>query len=224
MLGALLAWIYFRLFATRAHRSVKRLYREQPLTIVLWAVFVLQVASAIFPFNVSITVSDLKHSLKQMIITPFQNHSLSYLLLAKSVGIDGQNFNWYKFIENVLFWSGWGYLAAMCYFIYWRVRRGGLWLMIMAGFIPGIFLETLQIFIVSRYCNINDIISNWAGVVAGLLLYWFYRPHDRYSSSESWRGLNGAVALYFFFMMFAGLQPLWSLHHRRQRQGQVDFP
>jgi len=207
LLGALSAWIYFRLFATRVHQFVKRIWREQPLTLLLLAVFVLQAAAAIIPFNVSITVSDLKNSIKQIIVTPFQNQSLYSILVNKPAAIDGQNFNWYKFVENLLFWSCWGYITALCYSYYWRMKQGGVWLMVVVGFIPGIFLEALQIFIVSRYCDINDIISSWAGVMAGLLIYRFYRPHDRFPSSESWHGLNGAIALYFLFMLFAGLQP-----------------
>ena len=207
LLGALSAWIYFRLFATQAHQFVKRLYREQPITIVLLAVFVLQAAAAIIPFNVSITVSDLKNSIKQIIVTPFQTQSLSYVLLGSPVRIDGQAFSWYKFLENFLFWSCWGYITALCYNYYWRMKQGGVWLMIVAGFIPGIFLEALQIFIVSRYCDINDIISNWAGVITGLFIYRFYRPHYRFPSSESWRALSGAVVLYLVCILFAGLQP-----------------
>jgi VanZ family protein len=84
---------------------------------------------------------------------------------------------------------------------------GGRWLLILAGFIPGVILEFSQIFIVSRHCDINDIISNWLGVFLGMLFYIICQPYHRFVAVDPWRRLNGAVLLYFLFILFTGLKP-----------------
>jgi len=204
-LGALAAAVYLRTVAVHMNRAAERLFRDQPVTIYLAAVFILQAMAAIIPFNVSITVSDLKQSIKTINMVPFQNFSLSFLLLNRPTRLDGMVFNWFMFVEDLLFWSVWGYVCAVCYHAYWSRRRSGIWLMLAAGFMPGILLEFLQVFIVSRYCDINDIISNWSGVLLGFLFYSIYLRYRGFSSTD--QTLKGAIGLYFIFAMFAGLQP-----------------
>lgn len=205
--GALTGSIYCHILAEPIKRKGWELIRKQPLIIILFVFFILQVLGAILPFNVSITVSDLKTSLKHINIIPFQNKSVGLLLLNHPTGFDSEPFNWLKFIENFLFWSVWGCITALCYRAYWNIRKAGMLLLIAVGLVPGILLEFLQIFIVSRYCNINDVISNWAGVLFGSLFYSINLTNSRFSPSDYQPQLKGAVWLYFAFIMFAGLQP-----------------
>lgn len=205
--GGLAASLYFRAIAAFVNREARRLIREQPITLFLIAVFILQVVGNIVPFNVSITISDLKNSIKHISIMPFQNQTVSFLLFHQPTGLDSQAFNWFMFFENIFFWSVWGYVTALCYDSYWTGRKNGKWLILTVGFMPAILLEFLQIFIVSRYCDINDIISNWTGVFWGLVIYSLCRSHRSISSSGPWRTLNCAAGLYFIFILFAGLQP-----------------
>ena len=206
-LGAFAAAVYFRAIAAHVNREIRRLIHEQPVTIFLAAIFLLQAVAAVFPFRISITISDLIDSIKHTNIGLFQNTSLSNLLLHRPTELDGTAFSWFPFLENLLFWSVWGYIVSVCYDSYWSIRRNANWLMIAVAFMPAILLEFSQIFIVSRYCDINDIIANWLGVFSGLVLYsLLYRKH-RLSSMEPWHKLIGAVWLYFIFILFAGLQP-----------------
>ncbi|MBU0986224.1 MAG: VanZ family protein, partial [Proteobacteria bacterium] len=206
-LGAFAAYVYFRLFAKSARDRLRKLAEEQPATLLLVAIFGLQAVGAIFPFHVSISITDLKNSLKQINVMPFQNISLSFLLLNRPVRLDSSAFNWFGFAENMLFWSVWGYLTALCRDSYWRIRRDGKWIALAVGLIPGVLMEFLQIFIISRHCDINDIISNWAGVVLGMLTFAAWRRFRRFSDSDVWHDLTVAVWFYAVFIIFAGLQP-----------------
>ena len=205
--GAVTGFIYCHILAEPIKRKGRELIREQPIIIILFVIFILQVLGAMIPFNVSITVSDLKTSIKHINIIPFQNKSVGLILLNHPTGLDSQPFDWFKFIENFLLWSVWGCIIALCYRAYWNIRKAGIWLLIAVGFVPGILLEFLQIFIVSRYCDINDIISNWGGVSFGIIFYSLYHPYQRVAYADRWRELSNALGLYFVFMMFAGLQP-----------------
>lgn len=213
--GAVTGSIYCHILAEPIKRKGRELIREQPIIIILVVIFILQVLGAMIPFNVSITVSDLKTSIKHIIITPFHNKTLGLLLLDRPMGGDSQPFDLFKFIENFLFWSVWGYLTVLCYRCYWRIRTWGIWFAISVGFGPGILLEFAQIFIVSRYCNINDVISNWAGVLFGWLFHSINLTNSRFSSSDYQPQLKGAVWLYFAFIMFAGFQP-FDFHYSGQ--------
>ncbi len=201
------AFIYFSTVSNTANRHLRYLIGEQPLTLILVIIFVFQAVGAIIPFNVSITISDVQKSLKNINIIPFQNHSLSLLLLHRPMPIDSVPFDWYLFVENLLFWSVWGYISALCYAVYWQTRKNGLVLLLGVSFLAPLVLEILQIFIVSRYSDINDIISAWIGILAGLTVYGMYRPHLKYRNEELWRCLGGALILYTGFILFAGFQP-----------------
>lgn len=216
LIGASVSRFYHRAISEKRALWMRTIASSQPATVILVAAFSLQLLAALFPFTVSITVSDLKDNLKQMNLVPFANHSLGSLLFHHSTRLDLMPFNWFNFTENVLFWAGWGYVAGFCYSSYWCLYRNGARLAIVVAFLPGVLLEFAQLFIVSRHCDINDTISNWIGALSGMLLYSIFRRSHRASSSDSWQQMNGAVILYSLFVLFAGLQPfdfLSSFHH-----------
>ncbi len=215
-IGAFVAYLYVHTIADFTARQVRYLLKEQPFTLILITFFLFQAFAAILPFNVSITVSDLKRTLKNINIIPFQNVSLSKLLLHHPTRLDTMPFDWYAFWENALFWSGLGYLATVCYFYYWRMRRGGGILWLAALVLPPVLIEFLQIFIVSRYADVNDILSAWMGVLGGAVVYFLWRPHRHISSLREVSIVQPAVVLYLLFLLFAGLQPFDFRSHPAQ--------
>jgi VanZ family protein len=142
-----------------------------------------------------------------MTLLPFQNTTLGALMFQQATRLDAAMFNWMKFVEHALFWSVWGYLTAVCYHLYWRRRWTGALLLVAIGFLPGFILEFAQIFIVSRYSDINDILSNWLGVIVGMVVYLICLPFHRVSHAEPWQRLNGAALLYLLFILYIGLKP-----------------
>ena len=206
-LGAFGAAIYFKTIAEVSNRFLRSLLKEQPLAIILVAILGFQIVGAIIPFNVSITVSDLIKSLKKINIIPFHNQSLSLLLFHRPLNFDAETFNWFAFVENILFWSVWGYISGLCYHFYWKFRRFGSIIYFGVIIVPPLLIEFLQIFIVARFSDVNDILSAWTGIVLGLALCLFFKPFARYDGNEIWRSLKGALILYYIFIIFAGLQP-----------------
>ena len=198
-LGAFGAAIYFKTIAEVSNRFLRSLLKEQPLAIILVAILGFQIVGAIIPFNVSITVSDLIKSLKKINIIPFHNQSLSLLLFHRPLNFDAETFNWFAFVENILFWSVWGYISGLCYHFYWKFRRFGSIIYFGVIIVPPLLIEFLQIFIVARFSDVNDILSAWTGIVLGLALCLFFKPFARYDGNEIWRSLKGALILYYIF-------------------------
>jgi len=206
-LGGVGALIYFRTIARPVSRFLLSIIREQPLTLILVVVFAFQGAGSLLPFNVSITFSDVVDSLKVTNIFPFQYKSLSMFLFDRPTRWDVEPFNWFLFWENALFWMVWGYLVALCYHLYWKGKKFEKVLLLSVAFLPSVLFEFLQLFIVSRFSDINDVIAPWIGTVVGLAIYSRYRPHLVYTEESRWKCLKGALVLYTFFILYSGLQP-----------------
>ena len=206
-LGGVAALIYFRTIARPVNRFLLAIIREQPLTLILVVVFAFQAAGSLLPFNVSITFSDVVDSLKVTNIFPFQYKSLSMFLFDRATRWDTEPFNWFLFWENALFWMVWGYLAALCYHLYWKGKKFDRLLLLSVAFLPPVLFEFMQLFIVSRFSDINDVIAPWMGTVVGLLIYARYRPHLKYTGENLWKCLKGALMLYGIFILYSGLQP-----------------
>lgn len=206
-IGTASAWFYLRMLAKTSRRIAWEFLHSQPLTLILVSIFGIQLFAAILPFNVSITVSDLKTSFKNLNIIPFDYRSLGLLLFDSRNRLDGIAFNWFKFIEDWLYWIVWGYIAALCFHTYWYRKTNGKLLMLAVCFLPGIVFECLQLFIVSRYSDINDMISNALGVFFGLFLYKGLCRDLRNDGDRTWMHLKGVLFVYIAFILFAGLQP-----------------
>lgn len=206
-MGAFAAYLYEHTIADFTNRKFRYLLKEQPYALVLVIAFTFQALAAILPFNVSITVSDLKRTLKNIVILPFQNVTVGRMFLHHPTKLDSLPFDWYAFWENALFWVVLGYIASLCYFLYWQKQRGGKLLWFSVAFLPPVLIEMMQIFIVSRFADVNDILSAWLGIFLGSVIYLILRPHRVGGARQIESTLQPAILLYLLFILFAGLQP-----------------
>ncbi len=222
-LGGVAALVYFRTVARPVYRFLLDIIREQPLSLILVVVFALQTAGALLPFNVSITFSDVVDSLKVTNIFPFQYKSLSMFLFDRPTRWDTEPFNWFLFWENALFWMVWGYLVALCYHLYWKGKKWDKWLLFSVAFLPGVLFEFMQLFIVSRFSDINDVIAPWIGTAIGLVIYSRYLPHRKYTGENIWMCLKGALILYGIFILYSGFQPFDFLYSTGKITQELDY-
>lgn len=211
--GAGAAVVYFKTIANSTEQFLKKILREQPLVIILLVVLAFQVVAAIIPFNVSITVSDFIKSVKKVHLFPFQNKSFGMVFLNRPGSTDMESFDWFAFVESTLFWMVWGYVLWVCYQYYWKERKNGSLLLWASLIVPPVFLEFIQLFIVSRFSDVNDILAYYLGMASSILLARFTFRKERYSLEEAWKQLGVAVKIYLVFIVFTGLQPFdWLLH------------
>lgn len=72
-------------------------------------------------------------------------------------------------IENVIMFIPWGLLLPVIIRLF---RRGaGAWLCILSGFLASVSLETVQYLTQRGHCQLDDVVMNTLGTLAGWLLY-----------------------------------------------------
>ena len=206
-IGAVLARIYAFQLESFLRKHFYRLLNRKPFLLLLIIIGALQFVAALMPFTVSITVSDLKRSLKSLNLFPFQYQSVGKWLFHEPNQHDALPWNWAGFVENLLFWIVVGYLLYLCYRIYWQKKDYGRRLLWGIPLIYFPVLEFAQLFIVSRIPDINDIISGYLGITVGFLVYHLVRPWRRKMYKTHLDLLIIPLLLYGIFILFAGLQP-----------------
>lgn len=210
--GALAASFYARRLASLSRKIFYQLLNRKPFLLLLLILAIVQTLSAMMPFTVSITISDLKESIKSANLAPFAYHSVGAVYFNDPNKLDTLPFDASKPIEDILFWAAGGYITMLCYRIYWRRRPYGKLLLVTLPLLYFPFLEFLQIFITSRISDVTDILSGWMGVALGYLLYKLLRPLRHKNLKSDLDLLKIPVAIYALFMLFAGLRPFdWSL-------------
>lgn len=210
--GGVAASLYAQRLASVSRRIFYQLLNRKPFLLLLAILAIVQTISAIMPFTVSITISDLKDSIKSANLVPFAYHSVGAVYFNDPNKLDSLPFDASKPVEDILFWAAGGYIAMICYRIYWRRRPYGKLLLIALPLLYFPFLEFLQIFITSRITDVTDILSGWIGAALGYLLYKLLRPIRHKNLKSDLDLLKVPVAMYALFMLFAGLRPFdWSL-------------
>ncbi len=209
LLGAFSAVIYLRYFEKRLRRWLHYILDNEPISLLILLILFTQIFSSLLPFNVSITISDLKHSIKYTNITPFAMEPLGLALGSTMKKLEMLRFSWLDFFENMIFYLMYGYVVLYAYFQYWKNRKYALIKMtvLLILFFPGI--ECLQLIIKSRFSDINDIVSAYFGAAAGTLLFfavkkdhWF--THDNRINLQHFYVL---MLVYLFFIFFKGMNP-----------------
>lgn len=72
-------------------------------------------------------------------------------------------------IENVIMFIPWGLLLPVIIRLF---RRGaGAWLCILSGFLASVSLETVQYLTQRGHCQLDDVVMNTLGTLAGWLLF-----------------------------------------------------
>ncbi len=163
-IGVVAAIIFSGNLEERLYNLLKNAAHSQPLTIIVALIFVTHVFGAIVPFNVTITVSDLKKSFKKANIG-----ILSYKPLGDYFGLKVKpdktdKFGELDFIGDVLYFMIYGFLLALCFDLYWRKEKQGFLIFVFLALILFPMVEIIQFFIRSRVTDINDIIAGYAGV------------------------------------------------------------
>jgi len=207
--GALAARIYLRSFAQKLKRLLHNILKNEPLTLFIFLIILVQLFSSLLPFNVSITVSDLKKSAAYSNITPFGMQPLGLLLGAHVKHLDKLRFSWVEFNGNVLFYLFYGYLVMYAYRAYWRGRKyAALKLFsLMILYFPA--MEFIQFFIRSRFSDINDIISGLIGAALGALLFYAVKKESWFRRTDKLelRHFKFLIGLYYLYILYQGFQP-----------------
>ncbi|GAB4373110.1 MAG: hypothetical protein Kow0042_16840 [Calditrichia bacterium] len=212
LIGALLAAIYSAKISNLARRIFYELLDRKPFLLILVIVGLIQMVAAVMPFTVSITFSDLVKSIKNTNIIPLDYQSIGKLFFNSPNQHDALPFEIFAFFEDVLFWIAIGYLLMLCYRIYWRRKPYGRWLLIGLPLVYFPLREFAQLIIISRITDINDIISGYLGIAAGIGFYYLLRPIRRKTFHQHLDLLAIPLGFYAIFILFAGFQPFdWSL-------------
>lgn len=209
--GAWAAKIYLERFSEDVYSLIKKTLAREPLVLLIAAIILLSAVGAVLPFNVSITVSDLKKTVGKTNIVPFD-----FVPLTDILGIDYTHKNPQElvfipadFLQDVLFNMVFGFLVLLTYRTYWRRERSGLFklALITLAFFP--LLEFIQFFIVSRVSDINDIVSGYLGVFIGAVIFYFAddRKLAHRLRKNDMRVFTIPMTLYVVFLLYKGLKP-----------------
>lgn len=210
-IGAFAAMIYARQVSSHARHIFYNLLNTQPFTLVVVIIGLAQTVAAAMPFSVSITVSHFLRSVKKTNLIPFSYKSFGALFLNRPSAADLEPFDPTLMIADFIYWIPVGYLLYFCYELYWKDKAYGSKLLIGIPLLFFPFLEGMQLFIISRTTDVNELISGWAGIAAGYLLYKSLADYRRGSMRDALDIFKVPLMIYFIFILFIGFRPFdWS--------------
>lgn len=210
-LGAGIAAVYSLKISAIARKIFYELLDRKPFLLLVVFIGLLQLIASVMPFTVSITYSDLAESAKDTNLIPFAYMSVGKLFFNSPNQHDQLPFETMAFINDMLFWIVVSYLLMLCYRIYWKEKVYGKILFVGLPLLYFPMTEFMQMFIISRITDINDIISGYLGFALGVALYYLLRPIRRKTFHHHLDLLKIPLLMYGFFILFSGLQPFdWS--------------
>jgi glycopeptide antibiotics resistance protein len=207
LIGALCAAVYAVKISSISRKIFYNLLGNQPFLLTVVIIGLFQSVSAMMPFTVSITVSDLKRSIKTTNIMPLGHQSVERLLFNPSGKGSGSSFDFISFVEDLIFWAVTGYLLMLCYRRYWQHKPYGKILLVGLPIVYFPLMEFSQLFITSRYTDINDVISGYLGIATGMILYFLTRSMLRKGHRINLDLLKVPLLTYGMFILYSGLQP-----------------
>ena len=213
--GVILAKMYFKHFEQRLRMILHHILENEPITLVILLILLVQLFASMLPFNVTITVSDLKKAVAYTNIQPFGFKPLGQLLGAHIKHPERFYFSRIDFFGNMLFYAIFGYLVTYAYFQYWRKKWFGKWLLGALLFIYFPALEVTQFFIKSRFSDVNDIISGYLGAWSGAILFLLFKKKEWFNNGTKivLNHFTWPVLLYLIYVFYKGLSPFnFSLH------------
>ncbi|RMF61406.1 MAG: VanZ family protein [Calditrichaeota bacterium] len=216
LIGAGVAAIYYHKISAISRKIFYELLDRKPFLLIPVIVGVLQIIAAAAPFTVSITFSDVAKSVKSFNFIPFTYRSVGALFLdspnRNDLEVLQHGFDFTPMLEDIIFWATIGYLLMLCYRMYWRNDSRVKIALYVLPFLYFCFLEGLQLMIVNRITDVNDIISGYSGFLLGYLLYRVLRPIRRRQYHDDLDLLKIPVIMYIIFIFFSGFRPFdWSL-------------
>jgi len=202
LIGATAVFSVPKSLARRFWADAQTLIRSSPWVAASLAMLALALLRAWFPFDVVISVSEVKEGVKQAVVLPFQTITLQSWWASGPMPAPAKPFQWPEFIGNLWFWGFWGYISTVAV----KTARGP------AGFAPALFfgavlflppclLEAGQLFIDSRTLDINDVISGLVGAAMGASCA---RLCNRTSAHQIKKGL---IVPFCAYIVFNGLAP-----------------
>ena len=212
-IGAVGAAIYSSKISSLARKIFYDLFNNKPFALIIAIIAGAQSISAITPFTVTINFSGIKRSLKAINFIPFDYQSVGKLFLHAPNNNDLIPFDFTLFIEDFLFWMAVGFIVMLCYQLYWKNSKK---IKILMGVAPLVYFSTLefmQLFIVSRTTDINDVLSGYGGIIAGYLIFYLVHIYlKKPIVEENINILKTPLIIYAIFILFAGLRPFdWTL-------------
>jgi glycopeptide antibiotics resistance protein len=212
-IGAVGAAIYSSKISSIARRIFYDLFNNKPFALIIAIIAIAQSVSAITPFTVTIDFYGIKRSLKTINFIPFDYQSVGKLFLHAPNNNDLLPFDFTLFVEDFLFWMAVGFIVMLCYQLYWKNFKKIKVLLIIAPLVYFSILEFMQVFIVSRTTDINDVLSGFGGMMAGYLVFYIVHIHlKKPIAKESINILKTPLIIYAIFILFAGLRPFdWTL-------------
>lgn len=212
-IGAITAAIYFTKISSFSRKIFYDLLNTKPFALILAIIAVAQSISAITPFTVTINFSGIKKSLKAMNFIPFDYQSVGKLFFHAPNNNDLLPFDFSLFFQDFLFWMAVGFIAMLCYQLYWKKFKKVKVLMVVAPLVYFSLLEFMQLFIVSRTTDINDVLSGYCGIMADYLIFLLIHVYlKKPITKDNINILKTPLMIYALFILFAGLRPFdWTL-------------
>ncbi len=207
--GVIGAKIYFRHLAVRVQRFIETTLENEPVTLILILIILVQFFGSLLPFNVTITISDLKRALAHANIEPFGVKPLGLLFGTSHKYAAQMTFSGAKFLGNVLFYAIYGYLVLYSYFQYWRFRREGKWFLFALLILYFPLLEVTQFFIKSRTADINDVISGYSGAFIGAAALLAVRKKNWFRGMKTIeiKHFILPIFIYLLYIFYTGFRP-----------------
>ncbi|RMG82697.1 MAG: VanZ family protein, partial [Bacteroidetes bacterium] len=103
-LGVVLAKLYFKQFEQKLKILLHHILENEPVTLILLLILLVQFFASMLPFNVTITVSDLKKAIAYTNIQPFGFKPLGQMLNAHLKHLERFSFSEIDFLGNALFY------------------------------------------------------------------------------------------------------------------------
>ncbi|WP_456442229.1 VanZ family protein [Caldithrix abyssi] len=208
-IGVVLARIYFKELEERLKKILHHILENEPITLILILIILIQFFASMLPFNVTITVSDLKKAIAYTNIEPFGFKPLGLMLGAHVKHLERFSFSVIDFVGNMLFYAVFGYLVLYSYYQYWRGTRYGRLLILGLLIVYFPVLEVTQFFIKSRFSDVNDIISGYLGAWSGALLFLLLKKEHWFANDKTLR-FHHFVApflIYLIYVFYKGFSP-----------------
>lgn len=207
--GGVTGKIYLAAFEERVQKYWNYLLEKEPISLAILLIIAVQVFSSALPFNISISISDLKKSVAYTNIMPFGMLPLGELLGVHLKKTSDLLFLWKDFFGNVLFYSMYGYLVWYAFYRYWKNQRYAVAkvVLFLVVFFPAI--ELLQFIIKSRFSDINDIISGYAGAGLGSLLFFSLKKKEWFLDKRPFAlsHFTAIILIYFLYIFYQGWSP-----------------
>ncbi len=182
-IGCGASWIFHRFYKEKLTSWSKGILSARPLLLILLIYSLLMFLSFLFPFNISIRVSDISHSVGHINFIPFENYQ-SYQNYFRGVG------------GELALYLILGFLINLCLIRYAHVSKivASIYTVVLAG-IFSVGIEITQVFFISRVTDVTDLITAIFGAMLGVF------------ASNLLNRKKLLISLYIAFIFYYALAP-----------------